>query len=29
MTPPGQKRKEIGFHVREPRPTYGTLRKGR
>jgi len=29
MTPPGRKRKEIGFHVREPRPAYGTRRKGR
>jgi hypothetical protein len=29
MTPPGRKRKEIGFHVREPRPVYRTHRKAR
>lgn len=28
MTPPGRERKEIGFHVREPRVVYGTRRKG-
>jgi hypothetical protein len=29
MAPLGRRRKEIGFHVREPRPAYGARRKGR
>lgn len=29
MTPPVRKRKQIGFHVREPRVVYRTHRRGR
>jgi hypothetical protein len=29
MTPPARKRKQIGFHVREPRALYRTRRRGR
>ena len=29
MTPPARKRKQIGFHVREPRVVYRTRRRGR
>jgi hypothetical protein len=28
MTPPARKRKQIGFHVREPHAVYATRRKG-
>ena len=29
MTPPARKRKEVGLHVREPRPVYKTRKKRR